>query len=105
MSDYLMVVKLLSLSTIWLLLVKLDSSLPEIPVPETVLNTPDFESSSTCGVEAPAETPVLPSDIANEPLSPPLSENEALPVTINEGTSKSTPFIRTRPYNLRSREV
>ena len=100
-----MVVKLLSLSTIWLLLVKLDSSLPEIPVPETVLNTPDFESSSTCGVEAPAETPVLPSDIANEPLSPPLSENEALPVTINEGTSKSTPFIRTRPYNLRSREV
>ena len=56
-----------------------ETSQPEVSVPETVLNTPDFENSSHCGVEPLSEIPVLPSRVTNESHSPSLLKNEVLP--------------------------
>ena len=78
-----------------------ETSTPEVSVPETVLN-PD---SPPCVIEAPSETPVLPRNLNYESNAQNLSENEVSMENLNEGNLKPTPFIRTRPYNLRSREV
>ena len=78
-----------------------ETSTPEVSVPETVLN-PD---SPPCVIEAPSETPVLPRNLNHESNAQNLSENEVSMENLNEGNLKPTPFIRTRPYNLRSREV